>query len=106
LSFVNHEAILQAKRMDLLTYLQNYEPNELVHVSGDSVHIMIAQMVVRLTFEPLVEPIFFCEDSYGYRPNKSALDAAVGVCIPNLSTSTINMAPKKYYNRYMLQKTA
>ena len=64
--------------MDLLTYLQNYEPNELVHVSGDSVHIMIAQMVVRLTFEPLVEQIFFCEDSYGYRQNKSALDA-VGV---------------------------
>ncbi len=37
----------------------------------------IAQMVVRLTFEPLVEP-FFHENSYGYRPNKSALDA-VGI---------------------------
>lgn len=37
----------------------------------------IAQMVVKLTFEPLVEP-YFLEDSYGYRPNKSALDA-VGV---------------------------
>jgi RNA-directed DNA polymerase len=36
-----------------------------------------AQMVVRMNFEPLVEPIFH-EDSYGYRPNKSALDA-VGV---------------------------
>jgi len=36
-----------------------------------------AQMVVRMHFEPLVEPIFH-EDSYGYRPNKSALDA-VGV---------------------------
>jgi len=34
----------------------------------------IAQMVVRMSFEPLVEPIF-CADSYGYRPNKSALDA-------------------------------
>lgn len=34
----------------------------------------IAQMVVRMNFEPLVEPIF-CEDSYGYRPNRSALDA-------------------------------
>jgi RNA-directed DNA polymerase len=34
----------------------------------------IAQMVVRLNFEPLVEPIF-CEDSYGYRPNRSATDA-------------------------------
>jgi RNA-directed DNA polymerase len=29
----------------------------------------VAQMVVRLNFEPLVEPIF-CEDSYGYRPNR------------------------------------
>ena len=37
----------------------------------------IAQTVVKLTFEPLVEP-HFQEDSYGYRPNKSALDA-VGV---------------------------
>lgn len=37
----------------------------------------IAQMVARLTFEPLVEP-HFLKDSYGYRPNKSALDA-IGV---------------------------
>lgn len=37
----------------------------------------VAQMVVRMSFEPLVEPVF-CEDSYGYRPNRSALDA-VGV---------------------------
>lgn len=37
----------------------------------------IAQMVVKLTFEPCVEP-YFLPDSYGYRPNKSALDA-VGV---------------------------
>lgn len=37
----------------------------------------VAQMVVRMNFEPLVEPMF-CDDSYGYRPNKSALDA-VGV---------------------------
>ena len=34
----------------------------------------IAQMVVKLTFEPLVEP-YFHQDSYGYRPSKSALDA-------------------------------
>lgn len=34
----------------------------------------IAQMVVRLSFEPNVEP-HFLDDSYGYRPNKSALDA-------------------------------
>jgi len=37
----------------------------------------IAQMVVKLEFEPIVEP-YFLPDSYGYRPNKSALDA-VGV---------------------------
>ena len=37
----------------------------------------IAQMVVKLVFEPIVEPHFY-PDSYGYRPNKSALDA-VGV---------------------------
>lgn len=34
----------------------------------------IAQTVVRLCFEPLVEPLFL-PDSYGYRPNKSALEA-------------------------------
>lgn len=37
----------------------------------------IAQMVVKLIFEPCVEP-YFLSDSYGYRPNKSALDA-VGI---------------------------
>jgi RNA-directed DNA polymerase len=37
----------------------------------------IAQMVVKLTFEPMVEP-HFLSDSYGYRPGKSALDA-IGV---------------------------
>lgn len=34
----------------------------------------VAQMVVKLTFEPNVEPVFL-PDSYGYRPGKSALDA-------------------------------
>lgn len=34
----------------------------------------VAQMVLRNRLEPYIEPIFF-EDSYGYRPNKSALDA-------------------------------
>ena len=34
----------------------------------------IAQTVVRLCFEPCVEPVFL-NDSYGYRPNKSAIDA-------------------------------
>ena len=37
----------------------------------------IAQMVIKLRFEPLVEPHFLA-DSYGYRPNKSAIDA-IGV---------------------------
>lgn len=37
----------------------------------------IAQMVIKLLFEPVVEP-HFLPDSYGYRPKKSALDA-VGV---------------------------
>jgi RNA-directed DNA polymerase len=37
----------------------------------------IAQMVVKLIFEPCVEP-YFLADSYGYRPKKSALDA-VGI---------------------------
>jgi RNA-directed DNA polymerase len=34
----------------------------------------IAQMVVKLYIEPKLEPIFH-EDSYGYRPNKSAIEA-------------------------------
>ncbi|MDE3046569.1 MAG: group II intron reverse transcriptase/maturase [Verrucomicrobiota bacterium] len=37
----------------------------------------VAQTVVKMVFEPEVEPIFL-PDSYGYRPGKSALDA-VGV---------------------------
>lgn len=37
----------------------------------------VAQMVARMYFEPNVEKIFY-EDSYGYRPNKSAIQA-VGV---------------------------
>jgi RNA-directed DNA polymerase len=38
----------------------------------------IAQTVVRLYLEPSVEPVFY-EDSYGYRPGRSAHDA-LGVC--------------------------
>ena len=34
----------------------------------------IAQMVARMYVEPVVE-LMFCEDSYGYKPNKSAIDA-------------------------------
>jgi RNA-directed DNA polymerase len=34
----------------------------------------VAQMVVRMNFEPLVEPKF-CSDSYSYRPGRSAIDA-------------------------------
>jgi RNA-directed DNA polymerase len=38
----------------------------------------IAQTVARLYLEPSVEPVFH-EDSYGYRPGRSAHDA-IGVC--------------------------
>jgi RNA-directed DNA polymerase len=38
----------------------------------------VAQMVVKMELEPKVEPLFH-PDSYGYRPEKSALDA-VGTC--------------------------
>ena len=34
--YVSPEDILQARQMDLLTYLQNYEPNELVRVSANT----------------------------------------------------------------------
>lgn len=37
----------------------------------------VAQMVAKIYFEPTVENIFH-QDSYGYRPNKSAIDA-IGV---------------------------
>ena len=37
----------------------------------------IAQMVAKIYLEPNVEKIFY-EDSYGYRPNKSAIQA-IGV---------------------------
>jgi RNA-directed DNA polymerase len=38
----------------------------------------VAQTVVRLYLEPQVEPLFH-QDSYGFRPGRSALEA-VGVC--------------------------
>ena len=44
-----------------------------VHRSGGSPD-RIAQMVAKIYFEPEVEK-YFHEDSYGYRPHKSALDA-------------------------------
>ena len=34
----------------------------------------VAQMVIKMSLEPKLEPIFK-DDSYGYRPNKNALDA-------------------------------
>ena len=34
----------------------------------------VAQMVAKMYLEPNVEPIFY-DNSYGYRPNKSAIDA-------------------------------
>jgi RNA-directed DNA polymerase len=40
----------------------------------------IAQMVVKLKIEPAIEP-YFHKDSYGYRPQKSALEA---ISVPSL----------------------
>ena len=36
MSYIAAEDILEAKKMDLLTFLRNYEPQELVHVSGNT----------------------------------------------------------------------
>ncbi len=36
MAYISPEAIRQARQMDLLTYLQNYEPSELVKVSGNT----------------------------------------------------------------------
>ena len=47
------------------------------HLGIPSVSDRVAQMVIKMVFEPEVEP-HFDKDSYGYRPGKSALDA-VGV---------------------------
>ena len=43
-------------------------------VGGMGHAFAVAQMIAKLYFEPLVEP-YFHEDSYGYRPNKSAHQA-------------------------------
>ncbi len=34
--YIAPEVVREAKRMDLLTYLQNYGPQELVHFSGNT----------------------------------------------------------------------
>lgn len=34
--YIAPEVVLEAKKMDLLTYLQNYEPQELVHFGGNT----------------------------------------------------------------------
>lgn len=36
MAYIPPEVVAQAKQMDLLTYLKNYEPEELVHFSGDT----------------------------------------------------------------------
>ena len=36
MGYVTPEQITQAKELDLLTYLQRYDPHELVHVSGNT----------------------------------------------------------------------
>lgn len=34
--YIPPDVVAQAKQMDLLTYLQHYEPNELVKVGGNT----------------------------------------------------------------------
>ena len=36
MSYIAPEVVQEVKRMDLLTYLRNYEPYELVHFSGNT----------------------------------------------------------------------
>ncbi len=36
MGYVTPEQIAQAKEMDLLTYLRSYEPDNLVHFSGNT----------------------------------------------------------------------
>ena len=48
----------------------------------------IAQTVVKRQLEPLVEP-FFHEDSYGYRPGRSALDAATLAATASATSAAI-----------------
>lgn len=36
MSYIAPEVVQEVKRMDLLTYLKNYEPYELVHFSGNT----------------------------------------------------------------------
>ena len=36
MGYVTPEQITQAKELDLLTYLQRFDPHELVHVSGNT----------------------------------------------------------------------
>ena len=34
--YISPQVVQEVKRMDLLTYLKNYEPYELVHFSGNT----------------------------------------------------------------------
>jgi RNA-directed DNA polymerase len=43
-------------------------------VSSEACVIQFAQEVARRYLEPILEPVFHT-DSYGYRPDKSAIDA-------------------------------
>lgn len=50
------------------------EPGKVRKLGVPTLGDRIAQMVVKMHLEPILEP-YFHSDSYGYRPNKSALDA-------------------------------
>ena len=34
--YIEPQAVIEARKMDLLTYLKNYDPQELVKISGDT----------------------------------------------------------------------
>ena len=69
-------AVIIRRRCDGLTYRKEMD-GRTRPLGIPTVADRIAQTVVKRYLEPLVEPCFH-QDSYGYRPGKSALDA-VGV---------------------------
>ena len=69
-------AVIIRRQCEGLIYLKEMGERDAA-IGIPTVADRIAQTVVKRQLEPLVEPCFH-QDSYGYRPGKSALDA-VGV---------------------------
>lgn len=63
MAYYTQEQIEKAREMDLLTYLRNYEPQELVHVTGktyctrehDSLKIYHSALFLRIRFSSGLE---------------------------------------------------